>query len=242
MEPVSAKSSNDVLGGTFVDNIGGSQQDGRIKVCCADVENSIKNGILCTVIFKIKEGVSGETIISLQNDDESTFDENLEDINISGSEISVTIVASSEDIPPTGEPTATPSSKPTETPTNEPTAAPSSKPTATPTNVPAPIPTEKPTITPSNSSDKNISITNTSNKKVLKTIKLKKVKLKGKKLSGSLNISKAKVYVKLPGKGYKKAKVTAKKFSFTVKTKSMVTVKIKVVKKGYKTLIKSYIV
>lgn len=72
----------------------------------------------------------------------------------------------------------------------------------------------------------------------LSAVKAKKGK---KKITGKVNVKKATVKIKVGKKGYKKAKLKGKKFTLkTAKLKKGTKVKIKVTKKNYNTLTKTY--
>lgn len=73
-----------------------------------------------------------------------------------------------------------------------------------------------------------------------KTIKLTSVSMRrgSKKITGRVSVKNARVAVKVGGKKYKRATVSGKKFTFKcAKLKKGTTVKIKIAKKNYKTLI-----
>ena len=68
-----------------------------------------------------------------------------------------------------------------------------------------------------------------------------KAKTGTKKVTGTVSVKKATVQVKIGNKGYKKAKVNGKKFTFTAssKLKKGTKVTIKATKSGYKTVTKT---
>ena len=77
----------------------------------------------------------------------------------------------------------------------------------------------------------------------LKTFKLSSVKIKKNtnKITGKVSVSKATVKIKVGSKAWKKATVKGKKFTLkTAELKKNTKVQIKVSKKGYKTLKKSF--
>ncbi len=131
---------------------------------------------------------------------------------------------------PTQEPGASPAPGNTSTPSDPGTTGTPSDPvnTATPED---PSNTEKP------------SDPEPSEKPEKKTMKFSGVKAKTgtKKVTGTVSVKKATVQVKIGNKGYKKAKVNGKKFTFTAssKLKKGTKVTIKATKSGYKTVTKT---
>ncbi|MDY5096005.1 MAG: LPXTG cell wall anchor domain-containing protein [Oscillospiraceae bacterium] len=126
-----------------------------------------KNGTAATLVFDVKDGVTGEIKIDVSSyitayKEEGSLDP--EDIDMAATSASVTIVAPQPTTAPTAEPTAAPTAEPTAAPTAEPTAAPTAEPTAAPTAEPTTAPTAEPTNNPttaptqkpsSDKSDKN---------------------------------------------------------------------------------------
>ena len=122
-----------------------------------------KNGTAATLVFDVKDGVTGEIKIGVSSyitayKEEGSLDP--EDIDMAATSASVTIAAPQPTTAPTAEPTAAPTAEPTAAPTAEPTAEPTAAPTAEPTTAPTAEPTSNPTTAPtqkpsSDKSDKN---------------------------------------------------------------------------------------
>lgn len=126
-----------------------------------------KNGTAATLVFDVKDGVTGDikidvsSVITAYKEGDSGDTEN---ITMDATSASVTIAAPQPTTAPTAEPTAAPTAEPTAAPTAEPTAAPTAEPTAAPTAEPTTAPTAEPTSNPttaptqkpsSDKSDKN---------------------------------------------------------------------------------------
>ena len=126
-----------------------------------------KNGTAATLVFDVKDGVTGEIKIGVSSYITAYIEGNSgdpEDIDMAAPSASVTIAAPQPTTAPTAEPTAAPTAEPTAAPTAEPTAAPTAEPTAAPTAEPTTAPTAEPTSNPttaptqkpsSDKSDKN---------------------------------------------------------------------------------------
>ena len=126
-----------------------------------------KNGTAATLVFDVKDGVTGEIKIDVSSYITAYIEGDSgdpEDIAMDNTSASVTIAAPQPTTAPTAEPTAAPTAEPTAAPTAEPTAAPTAEPTAAPTAEPTTAPTAEPTSTPttaptqkpsSDKSDKN---------------------------------------------------------------------------------------
>ncbi|MDD6997933.1 MAG: LPXTG cell wall anchor domain-containing protein [Oscillospiraceae bacterium] len=118
-----------------------------------------KNGTAATLVFDVKDGVTGDIKIDVSSyitayKEEGSLDP--EDIDMAATSASVTIEAPQPTTAPTAEPTAAPTAEPTAAPTAEPTAAPTAEPTTAPTAEPTSNPTTAPTQKPSSDkSDKN---------------------------------------------------------------------------------------
>ncbi len=139
---------------------------------------------------------------------------------------------------PEQEGTAAPTTEPNTTPTEQPgtTASPSPQSTLALLGTPAPVQTVAPTDTPK--ADDKVSKTDE-----VKTFKLSSLKIKKNdtKITGKVSVSKATIKIKVGSKAWKKATVKGKKFTLkTAKLKKNTKVQIKVSKKGYKTLKKSF--
>ena len=125
------------------------------------------NGTAATLVFDVKDGVTGEIKIGVSSYITAYIEGNSgdpEDIDMAATSASVTIAAPQPTTAPTAEPTAAPTAEPTPAPTAEPTAAPTAEPTAAPTAEPTTAPTAEPTSNPttaptqkpsSDKSDKN---------------------------------------------------------------------------------------
>ena len=125
------------------------------------------NGTAATLVFDVKDGVTGEIKIGVSSYITAYIEGNSgdpEDIDMAATSASVTIAAPQPTTAPTAEPTAAPTAEPTAAPTAEPTAAPTAEPTAAPTAEPTTAPTAEPTSNPttaptqkpsSDKSDKN---------------------------------------------------------------------------------------
>ena len=110
-----------------------------------------KNGTAATLVFDVKDGVTGEIKIDVSSYITAYIEGNSgdpEDIDMAATSASVTIAAPQPTTAPTAEPTAAPTAEPTAAPTAEPTTAPTAEPTSNPTTAP----TQKPS---SDKSDKN---------------------------------------------------------------------------------------
>ena len=118
-----------------------------------------KNGTAATLVFDVKDGVTGEIKIGVSSYITAYIEGNSgdpEDIDMAATSASVTIAAPQPTTAPTAEPTAAPTAEPTAAPTAEPTAAPTAEPTTAPTAEPTSNPTTAPTQKPSSDkSDKN---------------------------------------------------------------------------------------
>ena len=126
-----------------------------------------KNGTAATLVFDVKDGVTGEIKIDVSSYITAYIEGDSgdpEDIAMDNTSASVTIAAPQPTTAPTAEPTAAPTAEPTAAPTAEPTAAPTAEPTAAPTAEPTTAPTAEPTSNPttaptqkpsSDKSDKN---------------------------------------------------------------------------------------
>ena len=122
-----------------------------------------KNGTAATLVFDVKDGVTGEIKIGVSSYITAYIEGNSgdpEDIDMAATSASVTIAApqptTAPTAAPTAEPTAAPTAEPTAAPTAEPTAAPTAEPTTAPTAEPTSNPTTAPTQKPSSDkSDKN---------------------------------------------------------------------------------------
>ena len=118
-----------------------------------------KNGTAATLVFDVKDGVTGEIKIDVSSYITAYIEGNSgdpEDIDMAATSASVTIAAPQPTTAPTAEPTAAPTAEPTAAPTAEPTAAPTAEPTTAPTAEPTSNPTTAPTQKPSSDkSDKN---------------------------------------------------------------------------------------
>ena len=122
-----------------------------------------KNGTAATLVFDVKDGVTGDIKIDVSSyitayKEEGSLDP--EDIDMAATSASVTIAAPQPTTAPTAEPTAAPTAEPTAEPTAAPTAEPTAAPTAEPTTAPTAEPTSNPTTAPtqkpsSDKSDKN---------------------------------------------------------------------------------------
>ena len=109
------------------------------------------NGTAATLVFDVKDGVTGEIKIGVSSYITAYIEGNSgdpEDIDMAATSASVTIAAPQPTTAPTAEPTAAPTAEPTAAPTAEPTTAPTAEPTSNPTTAP----TQKPS---SDKSDKN---------------------------------------------------------------------------------------
>ncbi len=129
-----------------------------------------------------------------------------------------------------------PTTIPDTTSTEQPVTKPTSQPTQAPVVTQSPVQTIAPTDTPK--ADDKVSKTDE-----VKTFKLSSLKIKKNttKITGKVSVSKAIVKIKVGSKAWKKATVKGKKFTFkTAKLKKNTKVQIKVSKKGYKTLKKSF--
>ena len=125
------------------------------------------NGTAATLVFDVKDGVTGEIKIGVSSYITAYIEGNSgdpEDIDMAATSASVTIAAPQPTTAPTAEPTAAPTAEPTAAHTAEPTAAPTAEPTAAPTAEPTTAPTAEPTSNPttaptqkpsSDKSDKN---------------------------------------------------------------------------------------
>ena len=117
------------------------------------------NGTAATLVFDVKDGVTGEIKIGVSSYITAYIEGNSgdpEDIDMAATSASVTIAAPQPTTAPTAEPTAAPTAEPTAAPTAEPTAAPTAEPTTAPTAEPTSNPTTAPTQKPSSDkSDKN---------------------------------------------------------------------------------------
>ena len=114
-----------------------------------------KNGTAATLVFDVKDGVTGEIKIGVSSYITAYIEGNSgdpEDIDMAATSASVTIAAPQPTTDPTAEPTAAPTAEPTAEPTAAPTAEPTTAPTAEPTSNPTTAPTQKPS---SDKSDKN---------------------------------------------------------------------------------------
>ena len=118
-----------------------------------------KNGTAATLVFDVKDGVTGEIKIDVSSYITAYIEGDSgdpEDIAMDNTSASVTIAAPQPTTAPTAEPTAAPTAEPTAAPTAEPTAAPTAEPTTAPTAEPTSNPTTAPTQKPSSDkSDKN---------------------------------------------------------------------------------------
>ena len=118
-----------------------------------------KNGTAATLVFDVKDGVTGDIKIDVSSYITAYIEGNSgdpEDIDMAATSASVTIAAPQPTTAPTAEPTAAPTAEPTAAPTAEPTAAPTAEPTTAPTAEPTSNPTTAPTQKPSSDkSDKN---------------------------------------------------------------------------------------
>ena len=118
-----------------------------------------KNDTAATLVFDVKDGVTGEIKIDVSSYITAYIEGNSgdpEDIDMAATSASVTIAAPQPTTAPTAEPTAAPTAEPTAAPTAEPTAAPTAEPTTAPTAEPTSNPTTAPTQKPSSDkSDKN---------------------------------------------------------------------------------------
>ena len=126
-----------------------------------------KNGTAATLVFDVKDGVTGDIKIDVSSYITAYIEGDSgdpEDIAMDNTSASVTIAAPQPTTAPTAEPTAAPTAEPTAAPTAEPTAAPTAEPTAAPTAEPTTAPTAEPTSNPttaptqkpsSDKSDKN---------------------------------------------------------------------------------------
>ena len=116
-----------------------------------------KNGTAATLVFDVKDGVTGEikinasSFITAYKEGDSG---DPEDIDMAPTSTSVTIAAVQPTTAPTTEPTTAPTTEPTTAPTTEPTAAPTTAPTTAPTDKPTTAPTQKPSSDKSDKSDK----------------------------------------------------------------------------------------
>ena len=113
------------------------------------------NGTAATLVFDVKDGVTGEIKIGVSSYITAYIEGNSgdpEDIDMAATSASVTIAAPQPTTAPTAEPTAAPTAEPTAEPTAAPTAEPTTAPTAEPTSNPTTAPTQKPS---SDKSDKN---------------------------------------------------------------------------------------
>ena len=114
-----------------------------------------KNGTAATLVFDVKDGVTGDikidvsSVITAYKEGDSGDTEN---ITMDATSASVTIAAPQPTTAPTAAPTAEPTAAPTAEPTAAPTAEPTTAPTAEPTSNPTTAPTQKPS---SDKSDKN---------------------------------------------------------------------------------------
>ena len=109
------------------------------------------NGTAATLVFDVKDGVTGEIKIGVSSYITAYIEGNSgdpEDIDMAATSASVTIAAPQPTTAPTAEPTAAPTAEPTAAPTAEPTAAPTAEPTAAPTAEPTAAPTAEPTTAP----------------------------------------------------------------------------------------------
>ena len=125
------------------------------------------NGTAATLVFDVKDGVTGEIKIGVSSYITAYIEGNSgdpEDIDMAATSASVTIAAPQPTTASTAEPTAAPTAEPTAAPTAEPTAAPTAEPTAAPTAEPTTATTAEPTSNPttaptqkpsSDKSDKN---------------------------------------------------------------------------------------
>ena len=110
-----------------------------------------KNGTAATLVFDVKDGVTGEIKIGVSSYITAYIEGNSgdpEDIDMAATSASVTIAAPQPTTAPTAEPTTAPTAEPTAAPTAEPTAAPTAEPTAEPTAAPTAEPTTAPTAEP----------------------------------------------------------------------------------------------
>ena len=118
-----------------------------------------KNGTAATLVFDVKDGVTGDIKIDVSSYITAYIEGDSgdpEDIAMDNTSASVTIAAPQPTTAPTAEPTAAPTAEPTAAPTAEPTAAPTAEPTTAPTAEPTSNPTTAPTQKPSSDkSDKN---------------------------------------------------------------------------------------
>lgn len=119
-----------------------------------------KNGTAATLVFDVKDGVTGDIKIDVSSFITAYKEGNAgdpEDIDMAATSASVTIAAVQPTTAPTTEPTTAPTTEPTTAPTTEPTTAPTTEPTAAPTTAPTTAPTDKPTTAPTQkpSSDKS---------------------------------------------------------------------------------------
>ncbi len=153
-------------------------------------------------------------------------------INLSSSvwEEAGTVTSNAEVVEPDTTPTEQPETNPSSSP--QPTQAPVVTQTPALIITQAPVSTVAPTETPKDD-----------DKVKVKTFKLSSLKIKknSTKITGKLSVSKATVKIKVGSKAWKRATVKGKKFTLkTAKLKKNTKVQIKISKKGYKTLKKSY--
>ena len=112
-----------------------------------------KNGTAATLVFDVKDGVTGDIKIDVSSYITAYKEGNAgdpENIDMAATSASVTIAAPQPTAEPTAEPTTAPTAEPTAAPTAEPTTAPTAAPTAEPTTAP----TQKPSSDKSDKSDK----------------------------------------------------------------------------------------
>ena len=96
-----------------------------------------KNGTAATLVFDVKDGVTGEIKIGVSSYITAYIEGNSgdpEDIDMAATSASVTIAAPQPTTAPTAEPTAAPTAEPTTAPTAEPTSNPTTAPTQKPSS------------------------------------------------------------------------------------------------------------
>ena len=106
----------------------------RTRLLCEMNSGSVnKNGTAATLVFDVKDGVTGEIKIDVSSFITAYKEGNsgdAEDIDMAATSASVTIAAVQPTTAPTTEPTTAPTTEPTTAPTTEPTTAPTQKPSS----------------------------------------------------------------------------------------------------------------
>lgn len=100
LTPVRVDASDDIiLGGMLNDTIGYSSDENVIDIIWSGSNNITENGVLFSVVFEVNPDAQGETAIQMSYVQRNTFNEDIDDVVLSCTDINLNIISKFDGLP-----------------------------------------------------------------------------------------------------------------------------------------------